>query len=230
MDSFVQQLIDVNARVKMSPLNIRKKRSASYDRYSKYRMASTIQEIVALGGSRKDVAYDLNKGMMTLMERSLREELETVRRPTCRVEMTETEAHTPEARHKRPLIPATSEQPRRRRRGMNGGGLDDIEEVLEDPTFASVADALASIEVPVNESRINVRSSAEQVVTGMCLGVVCARGNGIAVGAESRRRPNLTHSLVRFAKKFLPEFNFTSIQVQVWSSVFFDTIFSKRDV
>jgi len=47
----------------------------------------------------------------------------------------------------------------------------------------------------------------------MCLGVLSGRSAGIVVGQESKQRPNLTETLVNFAKHAVPDFEFTSIQV-----------------
>jgi hypothetical protein len=90
---------------------------------------------------------------------------------------------------------------------------DDILEPVQDPTYESIAAALDSINVPVNVSRTNVKVSDDQVVTGMCIGVVGGRSHGIITSKYARQRPNLTESLVKFAKKFAPGFHFTSIQV-----------------
>ena len=65
----------------------------------------------------------------------------------------------------------------------------------------------------VNTSRGNVKLSNEQVVTGMCIGVVGGRSNGIVTSSFARRRPNLSATLVAFATKYVPDFRFTSIQV-----------------
>eukprot|EP01047_Picozoa_sp_COSAG01_P032250 COSAG01_NODE_2322_length_7910_cov_16.209960_8_plen_329_part_00 len=56
---------------------------------------------------------------------------------------------------------------------------DDTDAPQADPDYISVAEALNSIAVPVNTSRGNVKLSQEQVVTGMCIGVVGGRSNGI---------------------------------------------------
>jgi hypothetical protein len=50
-------------------------------------------------------------------------------------------------------------------------------------------------------------------VTGMCIGVVGGRSNGIITSSFARLRPNLSETLVKFAKKYVPDFPFTSIQV-----------------
>ena len=55
--------------------------------------------------------------------------------------------------------------------------------------------------------------SQEQVVTGMCIGVVGGRSNGIITSSFARLRPNLSKTLVDFAKRYVPDFPFTSIQV-----------------
>ena len=48
----------------------------------------------------------------------------------------------------------------------------------------------------------------------MCLGVVHGRKEGIVSSSFGRKRPNLTKTLVNFAKAALPkDFHFTSIQV-----------------
>ena len=78
----------------------------------------------------------------------------------------------------------------------------DIPEVLTDPTYESIAEALGTVTIPVNTSRTNLKMDAEQVVTGMCLGVVGGRGNGIITSSHTYNRPNLTASLVKFARKY----------------------------
>eukprot|EP01047_Picozoa_sp_COSAG01_P062933 COSAG01_NODE_8081_length_2929_cov_1.668198_3_plen_74_part_00 len=50
-------------------------------------------------------------------------------------------------------------------------------------------------------------------VTGMCLGVVNARSNGVVASSFGRERPHLTQTLVNFAKRYVPGFKFSSIQV-----------------
>ena len=76
-----------------------------------------------------------------------------------------------------------------------------------------VSQALESITIPKNVSRKNVRQSATQTVTGMCLGVVNARCYGIIASTFSVDRPHLTKLLVHFARQNVPNFKFTSIQV-----------------
>ena len=56
---------------------------------------------------------------------------------------------------------------------------DDVGVVVTDASFENIASALDSIAVPVNTSRGNVKLNNEQVVTGMCIGVVGGRSNGI---------------------------------------------------
>ena len=90
---------------------------------------------------------------------------------------------------------------------------DDILEALQDPSYESVAAALDSVNVPVNVSRTNVKISDDQIVRGMCIGVVGGRAHGIITSKYARQRPHLTASLVNFAKKYAPDFPFTSIQV-----------------
>ena len=70
-----------------------------------------------------------------------------------------------------------------------------------------------SVTIPVNHTRFNVKSSQDQEVTGMCLGVVNARSNGVVSSSFGRLRPNLTKTLCNFAKTAVPDFHFTSIQV-----------------
>lgn len=89
----------------------------------------------------------------------------------------------------------------------------DIEEVIEKPSFDDINAALDSVTIPVNLTRFNVKKSQDQEVTGMCLGVVNARSNGVVASSFGRNRPNLTKTLVNFAKLAVPDFNFTSIQV-----------------
>ena len=85
---------------------------------------------------------------------------------------------------------------------------------LASPDYADVAAVLDSIEIPVNTSRINVKIDEEQVVTGMCLGIVNGRGNGIIIGQETHWRKKLCKTLCNFANRYLPEdFEYTSIQV-----------------
>ena len=79
--------------------------------------------------------------------------------------------------------------------------------------ICACSSAHAQVTVPVNDSRKNVKKTQNQIVTGMCLGVVNARANGIATSLASRLRPNLTRTLVNFAKHAKPGFAFTSIQV-----------------
>ena len=50
----------------------------------------------------------------------------------------------------------------------------------------------------LNEDKI--KKSQDQEVTGMCLGVVNARSNGVVASSFGRNRPNLTKTLVNFAK------------------------------
>jgi hypothetical protein len=47
----------------------------------------------------------------------------------------------------------------------------------------------------------------------MCLGVVNARSNGVVASTFGRERPHLTQTLVNFAKRYVPGFKFSSIQV-----------------
>eukprot|EP01043_Picozoa_sp_COSAG02_P002080 COSAG02_NODE_46_length_45443_cov_36.731497_32_plen_1137_part_00 len=89
----------------------------------------------------------------------------------------------------------------------------DIDDVIEKPSFDDINSALDSVTIPVNLTRFNVKKSQDQEVTGMCLGVVNARSNGVVASSFGRNRPNLTKTLVNFAKLAVPEFNFTSIQV-----------------
>jgi hypothetical protein len=82
-----------------------------------------------------------------------------------------------------------------------------------DVSFDDVFRALESVQIPVNTSRQNVKRTVNQEVTGMCLGVVNARSNGIVVSSFALDRPKLTELLARFAKQYAPGFTFTSIQV-----------------
>jgi len=70
------------------------------------------------------------------------------------------------------------------------------------------------MEIPVTSSRAMVKSTVDQIVTGMNLGVVSGRANGIVVSPEAKSRPNITRTLVNFAKNALgEEFRFTSVQI-----------------
>jgi hypothetical protein len=89
----------------------------------------------------------------------------------------------------------------------------DIDEAIAKPSFDDIHAALDSVTIPVNLTRFNVKKSKDQEVTGMCLGVVNARSNGVVASSFGRNRTNLTKTLVNFAKLAVPDFNFTSIQV-----------------
>jgi hypothetical protein len=80
-------------------------------------------------------------------------------------------------------------------------------------SYDDVFRALHSVQIPVNTSRLNVKMRADQVISGMCLGVVNARANGIVVSSFALDRPRLTELLARFARQYVPGFQFTSIQV-----------------
>lgn len=80
--------------------------------------------------------------------------------------------------------------------------------------YGTVLAALESVPIPVNRTRKNVKTHESQVVTGMCLGVVHSRCNGIVTSNFARDRPNLTRLLVAFGRQNCPPgFAFTSIQV-----------------
>eukprot|EP01046_Picozoa_sp_COSAG06_P067533 COSAG06_NODE_17553_length_934_cov_1.693413_2_plen_126_part_01 len=51
----------------------------------------------------------------------------------------------------------------------------DIRAVQEAPDYQSIAKALDSVMIPLSTSRHNVKRDAQQIVEGMCLGVVNAR-------------------------------------------------------
>jgi|EP01046_Picozoa_sp_COSAG06_P001222 hypothetical protein len=89
----------------------------------------------------------------------------------------------------------------------------DMPKVLENPSFAQIEAALDRTRIPVNKSRKNVKQTKDQRVTGMCLGIVSARTDGEVASVYCRDRPNLTKTLVNFGKRALPDFHFTSIQV-----------------
>eukprot|EP01046_Picozoa_sp_COSAG06_P024963 COSAG06_NODE_2068_length_7675_cov_8.333421_5_plen_371_part_00 len=89
----------------------------------------------------------------------------------------------------------------------------DMPKVLENPSFAQIEAALERTRIPVNKSRKNVKQTKDQRVTGMCLGIVSARTDGEVASVYCRDRPNLTKTLVNFGKRALPDFHFTSIQV-----------------
>eukprot|EP01048_Picozoa_sp_COSAG05_P012980 COSAG05_NODE_1341_length_5140_cov_4.176949_6_plen_517_part_00 len=91
----------------------------------------------------------------------------------------------------------------------------DVWETIPDGhvSYDEVYKALESVQIPVNTSRLNVKMRADQVISGMCLGVVNARANGIVVSSFALDRPRLTELLARFAKQYVPDFKFTSIQV-----------------
>jgi len=89
----------------------------------------------------------------------------------------------------------------------------DIPAAIAKPTFAEVHAALDAADIPVNLTRKNVKTSENQTVEGMCLGLVNARSAGVVASSFCRARPNLTKTLVNFAKRHLPDFRFTSIQV-----------------
>ena len=56
--------------------------------------------------------------------------------------------------------------------------------------YGAVLSALESLPIPINRSRKNIRQDTDQVVTGMCLGVVNSRCMGIVVSKFARDRPN----------------------------------------
>ena len=89
----------------------------------------------------------------------------------------------------------------------------DIDAVVEKPAFKDIHAALDSITIPGNTTRHNVKTSEDQEVTGMCLGVINGRSHGIVASSFGRNRPNLTKTLCNFARLAVPDFNFTSIQV-----------------
>ena len=90
---------------------------------------------------------------------------------------------------------------------------EDIGEEIVGPSYEQVAAALDTVLIPATNSRQNVKRAASQVVNGMCLGIVNARSKGIVYSLAARLRPNLTKTLVNFARKNCPKFKFTSIQV-----------------
>ena len=100
-----------------------------------------------------------------------------------------------------------------RQRGPKKNEVFDIGSVVEKPTYKDIHQALESVTIPVNHTRFNVKSTQNQEVTGMCLGVVNARSNGVVSSSFGRLRPNLTKTLCNFAKTAVPDFHFTSIQV-----------------
>ena len=77
----------------------------------------------------------------------------------------------------------------------------DIPEQPAVASYAAVLEALQSVSIPVNRTRTNVKTHDAQVVTGMCLGVVHSRSNGITTSNFGRDRPNLTRLLVEFGEK-----------------------------
>jgi hypothetical protein len=80
--------------------------------------------------------------------------------------------------------------------------------------FDVVYRALEQIDIPVNESRMNVKLQEQQVLRGMCIGCVNARSNGVCASTQTYRMRYLTYLLVEFARRALPkDFAFTSIQV-----------------
>ena len=89
--------------------------------------------------------------------------------------------------------------------GADGGGAlperDALTVVRFCKAYAAVLEALQSVSIPVNRTRTNVKTHDAQVVTGMCLGVVHSRSNGITTSNFGRDRPNLTRLLVEFGEK-----------------------------
>ena len=94
------------------------------------------------------------------------------------------------------------------------------------PTYEAVLAALESVDFPNNKSRKNTLKAEDDSQEGMCLGVVCAwrtaatgfaggcaGGNGVICSCHAQGRPNLAVLLAAFARKWKPEFRFTSIQV-----------------
>lgn len=96
--------------------------------------------------------------------------------------------------------------------GVLGPTAVDLPEVLVQPDYFAVEQALDTVAIPVSTSRHNVKRHAEQIVEGMCLGVVNARAMGILASKTVRQRPKLTQTLVNFGLKYAPGFNFTSIR------------------
>jgi len=60
-------------------------------------------------------------------------------------------------------------------------------DVLANPSYEEIGAVLEGLEIPENQSRTNVKRDDDQVITGMCLGIVNGRGNGIIVGQETKR-------------------------------------------
>eukprot|EP01047_Picozoa_sp_COSAG01_P091594 COSAG01_NODE_23163_length_826_cov_0.482806_1_plen_139_part_10 len=78
-----------------------------------------------------------------------------------------------------------------------------------DPELEDVVEVLNHIKFPKQE-RLNISPDG---VEGICLGISDGRGGGIVVGRNSLERPNLTQYLVNFAAEHIPDFKYTSIQI-----------------
>jgi len=83
----------------------------------------------------------------------------------------------------------------------------------EDDGFNAVFEALEK-EVFPESHRKNVREEGDDTkMLGMCLGVTSHYTKGAQVSAATRHRPGLARLLCSFARKEIPDFHFTSIQV-----------------
>ena len=78
---------------------------------------------------------------------------------------------------------------------------------------AIILEALESIDFPASRRKNVRRASQEGDVLGMCLGMTECWFRGPMPSRHTRERPNLCRLLCDFARRELPGFHFTSIQV-----------------
>ena len=73
---------------------------------------------------------------------------------------------------------------------------------------------LNKIEFPVNKTRANVKRTSRTKVLGMAVGVVQVRFRDYArLSKYTRDHPHIVKALVDFAKQTIPNFRFTTIQI-----------------
>lgn len=70
MTQYIETLIKKNVNISCQQENPKRLNTLSNVRYEKYKTATTLQQVIELGGSKRDIAWDIQKSYMVFQDSS----------------------------------------------------------------------------------------------------------------------------------------------------------------
>ena len=70
MTKYIETLIEQNVTISCQQKNPKRPNTLSNIRYEKYKTATTLKKVIELGGSKRDIAWDIEKSYMAFEDKS----------------------------------------------------------------------------------------------------------------------------------------------------------------